>query len=702
MIKRRFRAYPLLVLLCFLLVAYFPVFLPFFHIKNDLITQNLPTRFFISESLYSHCFPWWNPYINFGIPQYGDMNNGFWNPLLWLIARTSGYTIWAITLEEMFYILLGGWGIYLLCREVKTSGAVSLLTGISYMGCGYILGHLQHFCWITGTAFFPYVLLYFIRIHRSPVRKNYIAGGISVALFLAATHPGLIIGALYFFLFAHLGIWLLRNGALSSFYHRRFWIVSGIFLGVSLLFSLVVIVSDIDTLRHISRGSKVSLEQALLYPTTIPSYLSLLFPTAVQHASFPDTDISMRNAYIGLVLLAGFLTFCRYANRRMLAFTLAVLLFFIGLAAGGWFKTFAYHFLPFTGNVRLDGEFSYFVTLIMLLAGAWGLETYLHRASPRPRRPYAIAAAACGLIAVLCLPMIHQSADVTAAASAATQTAARAHWKQTIRSFIDNISFWQLLLIGSILQGLTLLYLARRGPGAKNLVLATAANLVLTCWLILPFTGLGMASKADRQRLISSFPRGIHPQEQLPLDDTRFIDSAHRKDLTLLGDYSKKIGYPKEEQYPVEITTAETLYNDTTLFDFIRRQSFLFMSMDTTAKTATGYDSSAIRIIRFCPDNLAASVDNDRFHYLTFLQNDYPYWKIKLDGRPVPHFTGFRTFMTIPIPRGSHVVEYTFDPQPVKTAGWIDLGILLAALVSLIVMPAKANDPSGTSSHSRY
>src|SRR5437899_2075953 len=105
---------PFILFLLLLLLVYLPVFLPFFHIKNDLVTQNLPTRFVISESIYSGYFPWWNPYINFGIPQYGDMNGGYWNPLLWLIARTSGYGIWAITLEEMFYILMGAWGIFLL------------------------------------------------------------------------------------------------------------------------------------------------------------------------------------------------------------------------------------------------------------------------------------------------------------------------------------------------------------------------------------------------------------------------------------------------------------------------------------------------------------------------------------------------------------------------------------------------------------
>ena len=133
----------------------------FFHLKNDLITQNLPTRYFISESLYSNYFPWWNPYIHFGIPQYGDMNNGFWNPFFMADRKTFGYNIWTITLEEMLYILIGGWGMYKVLRELGITNGIGILMAISYMSCGYVVGHLQHFCWITGAGFFPFVCLYF-------------------------------------------------------------------------------------------------------------------------------------------------------------------------------------------------------------------------------------------------------------------------------------------------------------------------------------------------------------------------------------------------------------------------------------------------------------------------------------------------------------------------------------------------------------
>ena len=232
--------HPFWLFLLFLVIAYLPVLLPFFHLKNDILTQNLPTRFVFGESLYSGYSPFWNPYLNYGTPQYGDMNNGFWNPIQWLIGSTTGYNIYTITIEELFYILIGGWGMYKVMREFFDKN-IALITGLAYMCCGYLTGHLQYLCWITGTGYFPYVLLYFLRIQKDPIIRNFLLGGISVFLFVASTHPGLIIGAGYFFLFAILIIYINRDHFAKQLYNKRYWLNNLLFLVVSCLLSIIVI-----------------------------------------------------------------------------------------------------------------------------------------------------------------------------------------------------------------------------------------------------------------------------------------------------------------------------------------------------------------------------------------------------------------------------------------------------------------------------
>jgi hypothetical protein len=672
--------YPFLLLTLFLLAAYLPVFLPFFHIKNDTITQNLPVRTFVSESLYSGYFPWWNPYINFGIPQYGDMNTGFWNPFCWLIAGTSGYGVWAITLEEMFYILIGGWGIYLLCRDHLRCPGAAFIAAMTYMTSGFIMGHLQHFCWVAGTAFFPYVLLFFLRVQHSPTVRNFILGGWCIFFFVASTHPGLIIGALYFLLLLLIALFCLHRDIRPAIDTRTLWISGAILLLSGLLLSIIVIVSDVDVLRNISRGSIVTLRQSLRDPTTFQSYLSLLFPLSVQkNDALFRTDITMRNAYVGLLIFACLAVTGRRRSKKFLLSFGAILLFFVLLSSGGLFKTFAYHFIPLTGYVRLNGEFNYFVVLILLLAGAAGLAQGMNDPASKEKirrvfhsLQWLFGIALAGSVIVILL---------TRKSLLFVSSPAAGNLKQSIKWVVEQLSFWDMIMIQSVIQ-LVMLYLVRRYWN-RNLMLIVGAHQMLICWCILPYTGLGMADKASRQALISKAPKGIHAPEQKALASTAYLDSIHTPELGLIGAYSKKIGYVKQEAYPIVLTNSISFFHDTALLHFILAQSWLFLSKDTASGTATCFDSTQIHIVKFGPGMVQAVIDNTNFHYLTFLQNDYPYWKASVNGRPVAHFTGFKTFVTMALPTGRQNIEISFDPAPIRKTLLIQLLIALSTLLLL-------------------
>jgi hypothetical protein len=673
---------PFFLLLLFLVIAYLPVFLPFFHLKNDLISQNLPTRYIISESLYSGYFPWWNPYIHFGIPQYGDMNTGFWNPFLWLIAKTSGYNIWTITYEEMFYILLGGWGIYKVVKELGISKEIAIVTALSYMSCGYITGHVQYFCWITGTAFFPYVLLYFLKINKFPVFKNYIIGALTVFLFISSTHPGLIIGAAYFFLFALIILFLFRRSYARGLYRPEFWLINFIFLLISILFCFGVLISDIDVLQDISRGSKISLQQSLLAPATFQSYLSVLFPLAVNKSSFFATDISMRNVFVGIAGLSGFIFLFRYVSKNFLVALLSVLLFFILLSAGSIFKTVFYYTLPFLGYVRLNGEFAYFVLLILLLAGAVGLHHFLSDSGSRDllkrlMRFFMIAASAAIVIALLAMIFSRSSVIYSLPPNGKD-------FRSIVKDILDRFEFADLLLVSAFIQLIAFLLISRNFSSPKRMAVIAIINLVINTWLSLPFTGLGMASKKQIHEEMFVPPHGLFAQELTPLSKTVFLDSSLKEKFTLVGTYSKKIGYPQEEQYPVELNSTEQFYKDSALQRFIYDQSYIFLSTDTTITAKTNFDSSRIEIVEFGAGYLRLIIDNPGYHFITFLQNNYPYWQTFINGKITRHYTGFKTFISVPVERGRQEVVFKFNPSPIKKAIAINIVILLIGLFSLL------------------
>ena len=671
---------PFPLFLLFLFVVYLPVFLPFFHLKNDLITQNLPTRFVISESLYAGYFPWWNPYIHYGIPQYGDMNNGFWNPFLWLIAKTIGYSVYTITLEEMFYLFIGGWGMYKLIKELFSKDT-ALLTGLAYMCCGCAVGRLQHFIMIPGLAFFPFVLLYFLRTHKTPVVKNFIATGLSVFLFISATHPSQVIGGSYFFLFVILFIYLFRNSATKGFYSVNFWKINFLLLIIAGLCCPVVIVSNLEVLQNISRGSKVPTEYAQFASTTLQSYFSVLFPLAVHKTNFFHTDISMRNVYGGLALVVGLFFYCKNTNRKIVLFSLVPLLFFVLLASGGWFKTFAWHALPLTGFVRINGEFTYFVLLILFLLSSAGLHSLLQKDNYRqllitPIKWLLIVFLSTALISLIII-IITQSSFVFTSSKTAV--------KYFIKSLFENLSFADLLLIQSFI-GVFIVWLIKKYKfNYAASVLILCINLIITTWFCLPFTGLGMKSKKEMQQLINSSPKGIQLQELTPVSKTKLITPVDKREYVMLSSFSKKIGNPEIEDYPVQLNSNAAFFNDSILTGFINQQAWLFLSSDTLVNAFTNFDSSVIKVIENGPGKIKCSIHNSGFKFLVLLQNNYPHWQVSMDGKEVKHSTAFKTFISVPVTDGNHIIEFNFNPKPIRTVLQINIAILVLLLFLLSI-----------------
>ncbi len=572
---------------------------------------------------------------------------------------------------------LGELGIYKILRELEIIKGISILLALSYMSCGYITGHLQHFCWITGTAFFPFVCLFFLRINKNPVLKNFIFGSFAVFLFISSTHPGLIIGAVYFFIFSLLFIFIFRKSYCRNLYQPKFWLVNAAFLLLSCIFSIVVIISDLDVLQHISRGTKVSLSQSLLNPTTFQSYISILFPLAVNKTSFFSTDISMRNVYTGLSSVVAFIFLFRYLNRKILIAVSAPLLFFIFLSAGGIFENIFYYTLPLLGYVRLKGEFTYFAIMIMILMSAFSLQYFIQDRNFELLRKKLSKYLIVFFVLVAIIAIVF---TVWRHSSVIYQRFSFGNFRTTIKTFLDDLSFSDLLLLNIFIQLLTLFLLTKRYSNSRSIFILSC-NLILITWLGLPFTGLGMESKKVMNKKMMVEPHGLHPQRLVSLSQTTFLDSSLGKELWLLGSYSKKIGYPEEERYPVQLNTSKFFFQDSMLHNFINKQAFLFLARDTTISSVTNYDSSLIKINEFGPTHLKIIVNNTNFNFLIFLQNNYPYWETFLNGKRISHFTAYKTFIGLALPNGRQEIEFKFNPSPIRKVLILNIGIILVGLI---------------------
>jgi hypothetical protein len=101
------------------------------------------------------------------------------------------------------------------------------------------------------------------------------------------------------------------------------------------------------------------------------------------------------------------------------------------------------------------------------------------------------------------------------------------------------------------------------------------------------------------------------------------------------------------------------------------------------------------KIILFHPDKIKIESHTSNAQFLTLMQHDYPGWNVTLDGHFVKHFTSDYMFITILLPSGNHLIEYSFENKSVSAGLIVSVVSLLVCLALLIAK--RKNSPGETS-----
>src|ERR1043165_4677978 len=107
--------FPYIVLLLVLAVAgYWQLAFLKYSVTHDMINCWIPWRFYISESLQNHVFPFWDPYQQLGYPIHADLQGPTWYLESLLLGSTIGMSNYVVQLLFVFYTFLAGVGMYFL------------------------------------------------------------------------------------------------------------------------------------------------------------------------------------------------------------------------------------------------------------------------------------------------------------------------------------------------------------------------------------------------------------------------------------------------------------------------------------------------------------------------------------------------------------------------------------------------------------
>lgn len=168
---------------------------------KDILTGFAPMLIFQSDCLKELSFPFWNPFMNFGYPFIEHFQNSVFFPTHLVMGLLTGAGIIAINREILFWIIMGGAGIYLCVREFGHSEAAGLIAAAGFMFSGQVAALPQWHVIVYNAACFPFLILGYHRAVRqnSPLSLMAIAF-LSMTIFggyIVSTVLGLYVFALY-------------------------------------------------------------------------------------------------------------------------------------------------------------------------------------------------------------------------------------------------------------------------------------------------------------------------------------------------------------------------------------------------------------------------------------------------------------------------------------------------------------------------
>jgi hypothetical protein len=158
---KRILPYLIIALVC--IIAFIQVAFLCQTLKYDILDGYLHGHYFLSECLRNNIFPLWDPYQQLGFPIYADMLNTNYIVDM-VIGRLMPYTNVTFHVLFILYIIIAGYGAYALSNHLKIDTRVSLCIAIAYALSGFITGNAQHIQFIIGAAWFPFALLYFLKL----------------------------------------------------------------------------------------------------------------------------------------------------------------------------------------------------------------------------------------------------------------------------------------------------------------------------------------------------------------------------------------------------------------------------------------------------------------------------------------------------------------------------------------------------------
>ena len=702
--------YVFLAFVALTMVAYWQVAFLQNSLKWDMIDCYLPWRYHVGECLQNGIFPFWNPYTHCGYPIHADLRS-VWYPETFLVGLTTGYSNLTLHLLFILHLSLAGLGMYLLSRHFTSDWRAGAIAGAAYILSGFFVGHGQEMFGIIAATWIPFVLYYFIRLQLDRKPTDIIPASLFAFLLVTGGYQAMWAILLYLLLaiFIVYFIKYLREQNLKEALRLlKLNLLLGFVTGLSLM---VIAVTLIQVSPHLGRLGGVSLEDAWFMPFSPRSAISFLLPFAsVKDAAFYDTDISMNNAYAGMIMLIFFIS--SLITKRKMLMNLFIVFGLVSLVASFGKYTpvrgILYHLFPLMDLFRHSSFFSYFTVLAIILGASAGLGDFFARPLLFRKKIIWISGAIGSVIIVLLASSLIKmnQADFLffkPSTDFAAWLAAPDRHEHIIFHAILQLVFLTVFLL-----------LIRKSSSSRKLLIAALilVEMVVSVQLNIYFTvaSPGVSPKEIASNISRRAPGFPLPPANVPVSLNTEQNASYsvlwrntnifNKTVSFEGFNSFRLkgcevladSFPQLAQFA--INNAPVYLSDQILSHY--PSDLPIISEDNTALFADeksfpgGFpelsktSSDSLHITGFSPGNVVVNVSCKNSVAVTLLQAWYPGWKVFIDGVETKHFVSNKLFISTICTPGEHVIKFSYSNLWLM-AGFGFSCFVIIALISFLI-----------------
>lgn len=696
------------------IVAYAGIALLQYSLKWDMLDCYLPWRYFVGESIQNGVFPFWNPYQHLGYPIHADLRSVFY-PEVIIIGLFGGYSVYTLHFLFIIYISLAGLGMFLLAGHFTKNTYARLLAGLTYLLSGFFVSHGQEMFGIIAATWIPYILYFFIRLQQELKWDDLWKLSFFMFLQLTGGYQALTIMLFYLLLIIFLSraITLIFHKNHSDF--KRLLLMNISLASVALVSASALIVTFLQVAPHIGRFGGTTLAEAQFMPFSPRSLISFVLPFAsVKDTAYFDTDLSMNNAYVGLVMLMFYMLawFRKKTVLENIFWLFGLVCLFAAFGRHSPVREWLYDYVPMMNLFRMSAFFRYFTVISIILLGA----SEISRMFERPEKYYKKFSLMIALFAIFIAAQVAFNkpfADVTTFnpgnfflnLQQTLETSARQ--EHIIVQGLIQLLFLSLLIVA-------LVFTKKKSKGLIVLLLIfTALEMTVAVRLNFPVTVGSDPKPMVLQQALNQMPEGFPlPDLNVPINVNRDIKPELQPLWRNTNIYTKTVSADGFNSFRLD--AFESLQRDyPAMFEAVLKNPVLFLSghikpmaeynealveptmlwLDETVyenispEIGSQKRGDTIILKKFDPNHILCDVNIAEAQALTLIQANYPGWEVFVNGKPAEHFTVNQLFISCLLPEGESTVEFRYDNKAVKTAFYLSY-VFFILIIAVILFRA--------------